>query len=346
MSLRRASQTWVLLSVGLATASAQAEPVAQVVPYSGFLDRDGAPVDGQAQLRFRVYTSAAAAPAAEQDPCDASVQPDCAWQEVHPEVAVHNGAFQVRLGRPAGAGQPRDLAPLLRTGQQLHLEVAVWDAASQRYATLGRQTISPAPQAVFTLQRDIAVGTLTADVVNTQALTTGSATADRLDATDVHAGALTVQPAGAGALAVGPNALQATAANGQPAALSLNAAGGGLTLSSAGAPVTIQGPLRLSAGVEVTFNGNRPFAGMQNIGDGNGAVVEARGVAQSGAVGLAPDDGRHICFLTTVLFTDYGDNYTQNCTIYSSNGALVMVAQGDPTSANRVTNCRARCLSW
>jgi hypothetical protein len=98
--------------------------------------------------------------------------------------------------------------------------------------------------------------------------------------------------------------------------------------------------------VEVTFNGNRPFAGLRAIGDGNGAVVEARGVAQSGPVGLAPDDGRHVCFLTTVLFTDYGDNFTQNCSIYSSNGALVLVAQGDPTSANRVTNCRARCLEW
>ena len=46
MSLRRASQTWALLSLCLAAASAQAEPVAQVVPYSGFLDRDDSGLGG------------------------------------------------------------------------------------------------------------------------------------------------------------------------------------------------------------------------------------------------------------------------------------------------------------
>lgn len=346
MRIRRRLNSIVLVSATLTTTSAQAEPVSQVVPYSGFLDRDGAPLQGQARLRFRVYTTADAPVAGEDDPCDASVAPTCAWQEVHPEVAVRNGAFQVRLGRPAGAGQPRDLAPLLRRGEQLHLEVAVYDDAGQRYTTLGRQSISPAPQAIFTLQRDIAAGTLTAETVDTQTLSAVTAFAGRLDATDVHAGALAVEQPGGGALTVTSSGLQAVGANGQPAPLTANGAGGGLVLSSAGQAVQIRGPLALSPEVEITFGGARPFAGLQNMQDGFGAAVSTVGVLQSQALFLAPNDGRHACFLTNVLFTDYGDNYTQNCAIFPSNGNLVQQAQGDPTSNNRVTNCRARCLAW
>lgn len=61
MSGRRSSSWAIALVLGtIGTVHA-----AEVVPYSGFLDRDGVPVDGAARLRFRVYADegAPAAPA-------------------------------------------------------------------------------------------------------------------------------------------------------------------------------------------------------------------------------------------------------------------------------------------
>ena len=104
--------------------SAVAAPVAQIVPCSGNLDPDGVPLDGTAQLRFRLYSDANAPRAAEDDPGNGAVQATCLWQETHGNVPVHAGAFSVRPGRPV-AGNPTDIAPLFRLGEQVHLEVAV-----------------------------------------------------------------------------------------------------------------------------------------------------------------------------------------------------------------------------
>jgi len=134
MQIRRLTSRPVQwITVGLAALSASAagaEPVDQVVPYSGHLDRDGAPVSGRVSLRFRAFTDPNAV-ADEADPCDGAATPggeQCVWAEAHPDVTVHNGAFSVRLGRPTGDGAVRrDLAPILRQNQQYFLEVAVSD---------------------------------------------------------------------------------------------------------------------------------------------------------------------------------------------------------------------------
>jgi len=84
-----------------------------------------------------------------------------------------------------------------------------------------------------------------------------------------------------GALTVTSSGLQAVGANGQPAPLTANGAGGGLVLSSAGQAVQIRGPLALSPEVEITFGGARPFAGLQNMQDGFAAAVSTVGVRRA-----------------------------------------------------------------
>lgn len=177
------------VNVGVATA-------AEIVPYTGNLDRDGIPVDGAARLRFRLYSEAQAPAAGSQDPCNGSGLPQCVWAEEHPQVAVHNGAFTVRLGRPAAPGEARDIAPILRRKTPLFLEVAVFDQARNDFAALGRQELHPAPQAVFTLQPDIEVDTLTATtanvgVLNATGAVVGELSVDRLAARTVDAAGTT-----------------------------------------------------------------------------------------------------------------------------------------------------------
>ena len=61
-----------------------AEPIRRVVPYSGHLDSDGLPFDGEVQMTFSLYDAA-------QGPQAAGAP----WVECHPQVAVHAGAFTV-----------------------------------------------------------------------------------------------------------------------------------------------------------------------------------------------------------------------------------------------------------
>jgi len=188
MSVRPVPSLGLGLSTAIALASAFAGPAlaAEVVPYTGHLDRDGAPVDGVGRLRFRLYADAAAPLAPSADPCDGSVAPACVWAEEHPQVPVHNGAFTVKLGRPAGPGAiPRDASPVLRRKTPLFLEVAVFDAVRGAFTVLGRQEIHPVPQAVFTLQPDLEVETLTASTINTTTVNAATVTTAHLDAARV-----------------------------------------------------------------------------------------------------------------------------------------------------------------
>lgn len=125
-----------------AMASAQeAEPVRQVVPYTGHLDRDGAPFDGVAALRFRLYL----------DP----VGDVFVWQEIHRAVNVRDGRFAVRLGDGEGVAEQASIFDVSASGAQLYLELSVGQAAAEgvepEWTTLaGRQAIHPVPQAVWT----------------------------------------------------------------------------------------------------------------------------------------------------------------------------------------------------
>lgn len=140
-----------LVSALLVSATAQAEPVQMVVPYHGILDNDGVPVDGEVQMTFTLYDTAAG-------PQGAGVP----WSECHPQVSVHNGAFAVRLGAPLGpAAVPMDLTPYLGRNQQHYLEISVrrldgvanpagdCSEAGGPWTTFGtRQRISPVPQSM------------------------------------------------------------------------------------------------------------------------------------------------------------------------------------------------------
>jgi hypothetical protein len=140
-----------LVSALLVSATAQAEPVQMVVPYHGSLDSDGVPVDGEVQLTFTLYDTAAG-PQGAGEP----------WSECHPQVSVHNGAFAVRLGAPTGpAAVPVDLTGYLGRNRQHYLEISVrrpdrvanpagdCSEAGGPWTTFGtRQRISPVPQSM------------------------------------------------------------------------------------------------------------------------------------------------------------------------------------------------------
>jgi hypothetical protein len=148
-------------------------------------------------LRFRLYSEAGAPAAAPQDPCNGSGLPQCIWAEDHPQVPVHNGAFTVKLGRPAAPGNPTDIAPVLRRKTPLFLEISVYDR-NDRAVILGRQEIHPVPQAVFTLQPDIEVDTLTATTANVGVLNANGAVVGELAATRATVDTLTATAVNAG----------------------------------------------------------------------------------------------------------------------------------------------------
>lgn len=126
---------------------AAADPVRQIVPYSGHLDFDGQPFNGTAQMRFRLYT-AADAPVAE----DCAAEPACVWEESKETVRAYNGAFAVRLGE----SDPERMAGLVSQNTQYWLEMALRNLPAEGaepdpwVSLTGRQAITPAPQALWT----------------------------------------------------------------------------------------------------------------------------------------------------------------------------------------------------
>lgn len=138
-----------------------AEPASRSLPYTGHLDMDGVPFSGTAQLQFTLYDT--------REGPQAEIAP---WVECHPLVAVHNGAFTVRLGDPAGVGAvPSDLTPVLVQDRQYYLEIAVrrLDPVANPDATCGpeggpfttfptRQKLAPVPQAMNALVAPVPPG--------------------------------------------------------------------------------------------------------------------------------------------------------------------------------------------
>lgn len=176
----------VLLGASTLPITAQAQvPLTEnlVVPYTGVVDQDGIPFDGQTQLRFRLLTVAqgGAAPA---EPCAPAA--GCLWEEAHPRVAVHGGAFSVLLGRPVGApGVP--IGPLLKADVQYFLEVAIGPVGANGWTTLGRQAIHPAPAAVWSAPSNLDLNRLTVATADVGALHATTGTLDHVDAADVQA---------------------------------------------------------------------------------------------------------------------------------------------------------------
>jgi hypothetical protein len=328
--------------------------VSQVVPYSGYLDRDGAPTDGAVQLRFRIFDAANAPEAPEPDPCDGSGAIACLWREEHPAVSVHNGAFSVRLGRPAG-GQARDIAPILKLGRQLYLEVAVFDPGGARYVVLGRQELNPVPQSVFTLQEDLALRTLTT-TQSVHVASGASVGAVGLGAGNIGAPAsdfpLRVGANGAGSPNVGIDndeiqAMTVQNGNASPAQLHLNPRGGnvyvGGTISAPGgiaAGGTVSAPVLYGDHVSVNLAAARPriegvFAyqlfPVFHIGRSSGGQQWDLGPANE-----------RVCFLAGMGINDAGnDGDRPQCVVSQQADRFILYTQ---TVGNAELDCWAACL--
>ncbi len=318
-------------------AAVSAAPVEQVVPYSGILDRDGAPVSGVVRLRFRAFTAPDAV-AADGDPCNAGA---CVWTETHPEVPVHNGAFTVRLGRPVGAGAvPQTIAPILRQNQQYYLEVAVGDDQVDRWLVLGRQALHPVPQTIFTLQEDVNLRTLRATeatvgrvhvtengTYDALRVGNGEAAPNRLE---LRLGQSSVLVADTSQAPLGPLI--------PPGTLVLNPFGGEVRIGTAAANLQ---PASLNVTGAVRFSGNRPFEGLRITFHNNFSGFDE---FEDTNLGIRHDDGRNACFLQTMAIGINARVTNEICELVRNNdGNYHLVARGRADTAVR---CAAGCLSW
>lgn len=113
------------------------------VPYRGYLEKDGAPVNGARTLIFRIFDSEAEGAT-------------LVWEEAHPDVAIVGGRFSVLLGATVA------LAPRHLTGDG-YLEVSVQEGTQDPVRLGGRQRLGAAPfakQAEF--PSDLPIGTILA----------------------------------------------------------------------------------------------------------------------------------------------------------------------------------------
>lgn len=316
-----------MFSVLAVAGAAPAAPVAEVVPYSGFLDRDGTPADGAVALRFRIYNDAALPAAPENDACNGGAI-GCVWAEVHEGVVVHNGAFAVRLGAAPGEAR-RPIAATLRGRTQLYLEVGVRNEADQRWVVLGRQSISPAPQAMFSLQPDIEVGTLNV---------LGEAQAETLRVRKIG---------NPGLFAIHDPA----AVIGDAGGTHLGLAGTGLNARAGGAPTTLY--LNMGATTQAstisadTVNAGNLTASTLRFPSGN-AMSNIRVEEYSAAGGCCARDLRPLrnsmCVLSGYGARDMGDDAGQACDIVQEGGNWKLYFSS--YDANRGVTCRVNCLVW
>jgi hypothetical protein len=299
------------------SSPAAAAPIQRVVPYTGHLDSDGVPFDGEVQMTFTLYDTAEGPQAAGQP-----------WSECHPQVRVRDGAFTVRLGAPAGPGAvASDLTPLLARDEQQYLAIAVrprnlglnpaGDCAANGgpWTAFGaRQAISPVPQALWSARATDLVATS----VTAEAVAAGTVSAGEIDAAGVTAGAVTTTGAGlrienGGTLSFGP---------------------GG----------HINGLFQVSERVhDFTCAGsivNTPFG---NLPIGHSVCNQS--------VDVMAADGRSACFLAESGVQIEGDHFASSgrfitrCWVSPQNGRWVLGSylDGTHTKANR---CVARCLTW
>lgn len=312
--------------VGALAPVALAAPVAEVVPYSGFLDRDGVPADGAVALRFRVYNDNALPAAPDGDACNGGPA-GCLWAEVHEGVLVHAGAFSVRLGGAAGDAR-RPIAPLLRGREQLYLEVGVRNEADGRWAVLGRQAITPVPQALFTLQPDIEVGSLNV---------TGGAQAETLRVRKVgNPGFLVHDPA---------------VVVGDPGAANLGLSGAGVSARQAGGP----GTLYLNPGSRTDaseLHADTVAAGQIDVSTirfPSGATMRnltsTTQSLQGGCCAAIIRPARNsVCMLGGYGARDMGDDVGQSCAVGIENNEWK--AYFSSYDAARWVSCQITCLVW
>ncbi|MCA9517567.1 MAG: hypothetical protein KC635_21655 [Myxococcales bacterium] len=182
----------VLLSLGL-RAGAAGSGIPTSVAYSGYLDIDGAPVEGVLDLRVGLYAS--------------DVGGDAAYTWELPAVPFDAGRFTVALPLDDGAGGLNAAGLLLESGASVFVGVevpyrGVWTALSER------QPLEAAPYAVsarysvdfdvdgdlrvvgrFLPDEPLAAGNLAAGSVGTAELADGAVTAEKLAAAAVTQGA-------------------------------------------------------------------------------------------------------------------------------------------------------------
>ncbi len=342
-----------LLALLTVLSVAHAEPVRQVVPYSGYLDFDGEPYTGTAQMRFRVF--------------DVDREGVAVWEECHPAVRAHGGSFAVRLGQPAGEGAvATPVGPLLASGTQYWLELSVrlaegaCEAAAEDWVTLsGRQQISPAPQSVwaakatdFTVAGELAVGSNArvggALDVEGNVATRGTTRLDRAGAPQAGEPFGYSWPLRIGRLGVSDTLLinehmAQAERNGGPVQLYLNYFGGTVSVGGGGGTqLRVHGtthtdalavgsglPIGLSAPVNIAAecNGNCGEQGrLLNVAGGRSACFLTRNHSfRRGNDGLAG---------TTVCKVYLGaDNQWRVVSVMNGNGYKYM-------------DCEARCITW
>ncbi|MBI5493595.1 MAG: hypothetical protein HY904_01130 [Deltaproteobacteria bacterium] len=100
----------------------------QLVPYAGFLEQDGIPVNGYRDFTFRLF--------------DVETGGTELWSESHAGVSIAAGQFAVHLG------SQHALADHILASSDLYLEVAVLDPATSTLLSLsGRQRLGAVPYA-------------------------------------------------------------------------------------------------------------------------------------------------------------------------------------------------------
>jgi hypothetical protein len=124
--------TGLLMTPDLASAQGVFGP--KLVPYSGHIEQDGLKPSGTRSLRFSLYTAVA--------------DGDEIWTEIHDNVAISQGQFNVKLGSSEA------LEAHVWVRESLYLEIAVCpgaacaDQAAADEATLTRQRMLAVPYAM------------------------------------------------------------------------------------------------------------------------------------------------------------------------------------------------------
>lgn len=242
-------------------------------------------------------------------------------------MVVHNGAFTVRLGAAPGDAR-RPIAATLRGRTQLYLEVGVRNEADQRWVVLGRQSISPAPQAMFSLQPDIEVGTLNV---------LGEARAETLRVRSVG------NP--------GIGGYSPAAVVGDPTGVHLGLAGAGIAARNGGAPGTLYlnpGATTQAAAVTAdSVTAATVAVSTLRFPSGN-AMSNIRVEEYSAGGGCCARDLRPLrnsmCVLSGYGARDMGDDAGQACDIVQEGGNWKLYFSS--YDANRGVTCRVNGLVW
>lgn len=254
-----------------ADGSAATNNVPGAVPYTGRLELDGVPYNGEVSIRFDLFDG----------PADAS--PDWTGQYT---VNVFNGAFSVLLGGESGA-----LANTLQNADAFELGLTLLSvggvALDTPVALAGRQRLLPVPYALhaaeaadFAVNRDLAVAR-NLDVTGTSRLR-GAVTADgTVAATGALSGAsLSVTGAVNAGLSITAGTLMTAASadiNGVATAHSLTLDGASNFISGSGASWAIRNGATNAMNVE--SDGDVAFAR---------SVAITRGIAVAGAPSVQP----------------------------------------------------------